>query len=228
MMHQHFDHCSVVIVAGGKGLRMGASMPKQFLELNGAPILFHTISAFRAALSKATIIVVAPKDEMDKVQEIIASLPNESQTKIVSGGETRFHSVKNGVQECINSEIIFVHDGVRPLVTEKLIRRCYKNAMQHGSAIPAIKVTDSIRKIEGDFSYPVERSTLRAVQTPQTFKCDLLKEAFAQDYQDNFTDEATVVEAMGQKVFLVEGEQSNIKITTPEDLLVAEQLMKQL
>ena len=227
-MLQQFAHCGVVIVAGGKGLRMGHATPKQFLDLNGECILSHTIQAFRAALPEAHIVVVIPSDARQEMEKMLLKMSGGKNIMLVDGGATRFHSVQNGILNCPSSEIIFVHDGVRPLISDKLIRRCYKCALQYGSAIPAIAVTDSIRIIEGDSSTVVPRDCLRAVQTPQTFRGELLRSAFMQEYHASFTDEATVVEAAGHQVHLVEGEKINIKITTPEDLILAESLMNRL
>ena len=216
-----------VIVAGGKGLRMGSAMPKQFLPLHEKPVLYHTIKAFIDAFSDIHLVLVLPPDQLSYAQIVLQSFPDRIDVEIVNGGETRFHSVQNGLKAVEENSIVFVHDGVRPLVSPALIRRCYEQAEKKGSAIPAIPVSDSIRMIEGDTSKPVNRDCLRSIQTPQTFRSDILLPAFNQAYTAAFTDEATVVEAYGTEVFLIEGEKSNIKVTTPEDLVLAEALLNE-
>jgi len=215
-----------VIVAGGQGTRMGTAVPKQFLDLNGKPVLFHTISAFVAAFPEAHIVLVLPAHQISYAQIVLQSFPDRIDLTIVSGGETRYHSVRNGLQGIPDNAIVMVQDGVRPLVSTDLIRRCYQQAMIKGSAIPAIAATDSMRFVKNDASEPLERSSLRIIQTPQTFKASILIPAMQQPYSEAFTDEATVVEASGEKVHLIEGERSNIKITMPEDMLIAGALLK--
>lgn len=215
-----------VIVAGGKGVRMGSAVPKQFLPLNGHPILYHTIKAFADAYADMHLVLVLPADQVSYAQMVLQSFPNRIDITIVTGGETRFHSVQNGLKVVEENSIVFVQDGVRPLVTSALIHRCYEQAVEKGSAIPAIPVADSMRIIEDDDSRPVDREQMRVIQTPQTFRSDILLLAYQQEYQTSFTDEATVVEAFGGTVFLVDGERSNIKVTTPEDMIIAEALLK--
>lgn len=214
-----------VIVAGGKGLRMGSAIPKQFLPLAGKPVLYHTIHAFISAYPDVQIILVLPPDQISYAQMVLQAFPDGIDLIIVAGGETRYHSVQNGLKEVKDDAVVFVHDGVRPLVTPELIQACYQQAVEKGSAIPAIPVTDSMRLAEGDDSKPVNRDHLRIIQTPQTFRADILKPAFQQPYNPAFTDEATVAEANGTKVYLINGERSNIKVTTPEDLHIAEALL---
>lgn len=214
-----------VIVAGGQGTRMGTAMPKQFLELNGKPVLYHSIHAFVAAMPGVQLIIVLPPHQISYAQMVLQAFEERIDATIVAGGETRFHSVQNGINAIGGDGIVFVHDGVRPLVSEALIQRCYKEAVEKGSAIPVIPAIDSMRMISGENSAPVNRAALRIVQTPQTFQVALLKAAFEQEYDESFTDEATVVEALGVKVHLVDGERSNLKITTPEDLAIAEALL---
>ncbi len=215
-----------VIVAGGKGVRMGSAVPKQFLPLNGHPILYHTIKAFANAYTDMHLVLVLPADQVSYAQIVLQSFPNRIDITIVTGGETRFHSVQNGLRVVEENSIVFVQDGVRPLVTSALIHRCFEQAVGKGSAIPAIPVADSMRIIEDDDSRPVDREQMRVIQTPQTFRSDILIPAYRQEYQTSFTDEATVVEAFGGTVFLVDGERSNIKVTTPEDMIIAEALLK--
>jgi 2-C-methyl-D-erythritol 4-phosphate cytidylyltransferase len=214
-----------VIVAGGKGLRMGSAIPKQFLPLGDKPVLYHTINAFITAFPDVQIVLVLPQDQISMAQIVLQAFPDRIDLTIVTGGETRFHSVKNGLEVVNEDAIVFVHDGVRPLVSPELIHACYQQAIEKGSAIPAIAVADSMRLAEGEDSKPVNRDHLRIIQTPQTFQSDILLNAFTQDYDPAFTDEATVVEAFGTKVYLINGERSNIKVTTPEDLIIAEALL---
>lgn len=210
-----------VIVAGGQGTRMGQAIPKQFLLLHEKPILYYTIKAFIDAVSDIKIILVLPEQQMSYLHMVLTHFPERIDITVVAGGNTRFQSVKNGLQEVPNNSIVIVHDGVRPLVSADLIQRCLQTALEKGSAIPAILVTDSIRAITENGSVPVDRNQLRSIQTPQTFQADLLLAAFQQEYNESFTDEATVVESYGKSVCLIEGEKKNIKITTPEDLTVA-------
>jgi 2-C-methyl-D-erythritol 4-phosphate cytidylyltransferase len=216
-----------VLVAGGKGLRMGSAMPKQFLPLDGKPLLYYTIKAFLEAFPELHMILVLPQDQLSYAQMVLQSFPERIDLSIVAGGETRFHSVQNGLRSIGEDAVVFVHDGVRPLVSVDLIRRCYEQALEKGSAIPAVAVSDSIRMLNGDTSKPVDRELLRSIQTPQTFRAEILLPAFTQEYKVAFTDEATVVEAYGTNVYLIEGEKSNIKVTTPEDLVLAEALLKE-
>lgn len=215
-----------LIVAGGKGMRMGSAIPKQFLPLNEKPLLYYTIQAFIDAFSDINIILVLPQEQLSCAQMVLQSFPARIDATIVAGGETRFHSVQNGLKAAEDDAIIFVHDGVRPLVSPALIRRCYEQAVEKGSAIPVAPVTDSIRQVNGNESKPIDREQLRSIQTPQTFRSDVLLPAFQQPYQPSFTDEATVVEAYGLPVHLIDGEKSNIKVTTPEDMLIAELFLK--
>jgi 2-C-methyl-D-erythritol 4-phosphate cytidylyltransferase len=215
-----------VIVAGGQGTRMGTAMPKQFLELEGKPVLHHTLQAFIDALPGVHLILVLPAHQVSYAQMILQTFPERIDLTIVTGGETRFHSVKNGLQGIPEDGIILVHDGVRPLASRELIQRCYRQAAEKGSAIPAIPVADSMRLVNEEGSEPVDRSQLRIIQTPQTFRASILLPAFEQPYSESFTDEATVVESYGDEIYLVEGERSNLKITTPEDMVIAAALLR--
>ena len=215
-----------VIVAGGTGTRMGAAVPKQFMQLNGKPVLLHTIETFLRAYADLQIILVLPASFEEQGRQLILQATSASRVQIVLGGTTRFHSVQNGLKQINEASVIFVHDGVRCLVTESLIRRCYEQTIVKGNAIPAVAVNDSIRMVEGNKTKVVDRSTLLAVQTPQTFRSNILLSAFEQPYNEAFTDEATVAEAAGHEIFMIEGEKENIKITLPADLLIAEQLFR--
>lgn len=213
-----------VIVAGGAGLRMGSETPKQFLLLHGKPVLWHSVQAFQHAFSNIKIVLVVPEAHLQN--EWIHVLCTADNVSAVTGGETRFSSVKNGLQQVPHHCVVFVHDGVRCLLSPNLIRRCYNQTIESGNAIPVVTATDSLR-IEKEASHVViDRQHIRMVQTPQTFLSNDLKDAFSQSYQNIFTDEATVMEAFGKPVFLIEGEYENIKITRPIDLIVAEAILK--
>jgi 2-C-methyl-D-erythritol 4-phosphate cytidylyltransferase len=216
-----------VIVAAGTGARMGAARPKQFLLVNDKPVLYYTLQTFLNAFADIQIILVLPVDYTDMGQEIIDAYFDKDKIKLTIGGDTRFQSVKNGLQLVDGDAIIFVHDGVRCLLTENLIHRCYAEAVQSGTAIPVIVSKDSVRIVNEESNDAVDRSKVMLVQTPQTFHSKILLPAFQIDYKDKFTDEATVVEAYGIKVTLVEGEENNIKITRPIDLLIAERLISE-
>lgn len=215
-----------VIVAGGSGTRMGNIMPKQFLLLKGKPLLWYTIDSFLRAYDDMEIILVLPKDHLIKGEKIAAQLNSENKIKLVTGGTTRFNSVKEGLKLVKDESVIFVHDGVRCLISVPLIKRCYVQAVEKGSAIPAVTATDSIRILKNGAHFVKERQQVRIVQTPQTFLSSILLPAFGQEYNESFTDEATVVEGYGKEVFLTEGEYDNIKITRPVDLLVAERIIE--
>lgn len=214
-----------IVVAGGSGTRMGASLPKQFMLLKDRPVLYYTLKAFLEAYDELQIILVLPVDYTDMGQEIIDAFFDKERIRITAGGDTRFQSVKNGLSLIDEESIIFVHDGVRCLVTKDLIQRCYLQAVETGTAIPAIPSKDSIRLITEEGNEAFDRNRVMLVQTPQTFHSKILLPAFQIDYKDKFTDEATVVEAYGMKVSLVEGEENNIKITRPVDLLIAESIL---
>lgn len=217
-----------VIVAGGTGQRMGSAIPKQFLLLNRKPLLQHTIEAFLKAFDDIQIIVVLPAEFITNGTLIIESIALKNNITLTTGGDTRYQSVKNGLQFVQEPSVVFVHDGVRSLVTTTLIQQCFEQTMLKGSAIPAVAATDSIRLVLGEESNVANRNHIRIIQTPQTFKSEIILPAFSQVYQPSFTDEATVVEAFGTKVFLCEGDYNNIKITRPIDLLVAENILKEI
>ena len=216
-----------VIVAGGQGSRMGTNMPKQFLNLEGKPILYYSIKAFLDAFEDMQIVLVVPEERIGLAEEIIDGYFERSRFVIVAGGRTRFHSVQIGLSHTEDDSIIFVHDAVRCLCTPKLIRHCYDGAMELGTAIPVVESNDSLRILIGENNEPLDRSKVKIVQTPQAFHSKILLPAFnGIDYKEQFTDEATVVEAFGMKVNLIEGETQNIKITRPTDILIAEAVMR--
>jgi len=216
-----------IVVAGGSGVRMGYATPKQFLIVNHKPVLFYTLDTFLKAYDDLQVILVLPVDYTDMGQEIIDAYFDKNRIQITAGGDSRFQSVKNGLQLVEEESIVFVHDGVRCLLTTDLIHRCYEQAVETGSAVPAITSTDSIRLIIEDGNEMVNRNNVMMVQTPQTFHSKILIPAFQIDYKDKFTDEANVVEAYGMKITLVEGELNNIKITRPIDLYIAEKLLQE-
>lgn len=230
------DKC-VLIVAGGKGLRMGSDLPKQFIPIKGKPVLMHTLETFYHWDSSVQLILVLPQEHQEYwrmlCKEIGCKVPHE----IVTGGETRFHSVKNGLSFLSeklrkssageNHVLIGIHDGVRPFVSLEVISACFTMAGQFGTAIPVLPMVESIRKGSMEHSVPVDRNVYFSVQTPQVFQFDILQKAYNQPYSLLFTDDASVVEAMGNKVRLVLGNKENIKLTTPFDLLIAEALFAQ-
>ena len=214
-----------VIVAGGNGSRMNSAVPKQFLLIKNKPVLYYTLQTFLNAYDDLKIILVLPEEYVAAGQEIIDAWFDYKRIKITIGGRTRFHSVQNGLQLVEEESIVFVHDAVRCLLTEQLVKNCYDTALEFGAAIPVVDCKDSVRLVTGNGSEALERRNVKLVQTPQVFLSTILLPAFNIDYKDKFTDEASVVEAFGMKVQLVEGEEDNIKITRPIDLLIAEKLM---
>jgi 2-C-methyl-D-erythritol 4-phosphate cytidylyltransferase len=218
-------HKYAIIVAGGTGTRMGANLPKQFMLLKGKPVLYYTIREFMEAYNDLQVILVLPVNYIEVGQHIIAYF-DKNRISITAGGDTRFQSVKNGLEMVEEESIIFVHDGVRCLLTKELIHRCCQKALEAGTAIPAIVSKDSIRLLSNEGSEAFDRNKVMLVQTPQTFQSKILLPAFRTDYKEAFTDEATVVEAYGTKVSLVEGEENNIKITRQVDLLIAERILE--
>lgn len=216
-----------VVVAGGSGLRMGTTVPKQFLELRGKPVIWYTLTAFLDSFPDMQIILVLPEQHIETGQQILRSTYDPDRIWMTVGGETRFHSVRNGLQHIRKHSIVFVHDGVRCLLTPELIRRCYEGAVDKGNAIAAIGATDSIRIETFNGNEQLDRNKIRIIQTPQTFYSDIVKSAFEQDFHESFTDEASVVERLGVKIHLIEGESSNIKITRPLDLLIAEKVLEE-
>jgi 2-C-methyl-D-erythritol 4-phosphate cytidylyltransferase len=216
-----------VIVAGGTGKRMGNNIPKQFLLLKGKAILWYTLDTFLRAYSDLQIILVLPEQHIQKGKTIAASFEDNHRIQTVIGGDTRFHSVQCGLKHVKENSVVFVHDAVRCLVSVPLIQRCYKDALEKGSAIPAVAATDSIRIVNDEGNHVADRTQVRIIQTPQTFLSDIILHAFQQEYKDAFTDEATVVEATGKKIFLTEGEYDNIKITRPFDIMIAEKILEE-
>ena len=218
-----------IIVAGGKGLRMGGDIPKQFIPVNGMPVLMHTIRRFREFDPQMHIVLVLPKDHQDYWRQLCNEYRFTDRHDITDGGSTRFHSSQNGIMalaEAPDSDIVAIHDGVRPFVSVETIGRCFTAAAESGAAIPVLPVIDTLRYVghadengvNTEQGHNVLRSDYRVVQTPQTFRLALLRRAFTQPFSERFTDDASVVEALGEKVTMVDGNRENIKITTPYDL----------
>lgn len=215
-----------LIVAGGKGLRMGSELPKQFFPIGGKPVLMHTLEAFYTYNPEIRIIVVLPHDQQScwrmLCEQHCFSLPHV----VVDGGETRFHSVKNGLALVNTPALVGVHDGVRPFVSREVIARCYDLAVEKKAVIPVIDVMETVRHLTGESSVTVDRNDYKLVQTPQVFDAELLKKAYEQPYESRFTDDASVAEALGLSVSLTMGNRENIKITTPFDLKIATVLIE--
>ncbi len=228
----------VLIVAGGKGLRMGGDLPKQFIPLEGKPVLMRTLEAFYRWDSSAELVLVLPEDHQPYWKMLCREIGCKVPHRIANGGETRFHSVRNGLQflseEIENASernekvLVAVHDGVRPFVSPEVISACFEEAEKSGAAIPVMPMIDSLRETDANGSHPVDRSRYFAVQTPQVFHSDVLLKAYGQDFSPLFTDDASVVEALGQSIRLVTGNRENIKLTTPFDLLIAKGLLSSL
>lgn len=216
-----------VIVAGGTGRRMGNIVPKQFLLLKDKPVLWYTLDTFLRAYNDIKIILVLPKQHIENGKSIALNFAETNQIKIVAGGDTRFHSVQCGLTEVKEKSVVFIHDAVRCLVSVPLIQRCYKQTLEKGSAVPAVAATDSIRILNGAHHTIADRQQVRIIQTPQTFLSEIILPAFKQEYNEAFTDEATVAEVYGKKVFLTEGEYENIKITRPVDMMIAERILEE-
>lgn len=215
-----------IIVAGGLGTRMNSNLPKQFMLLKAKPVIYYSIKAFLDAYDDLNIVLVLPAEYMAIGKEMINAYFNTERIQITNGGETRFQSVKNGLSQVKEEAVIFVHDGVRCLISKDLIHRCFDDAVKNGSAIPVLPSKDSVRLLLSNGSETVDRNMVMLVQTPQTFQSNILLPAYQAAYQETFTDEATVVESNGGKVFLTEGEDLNIKITKPIDLLIAEKILE--
>lgn len=223
----------VIIVAGGQGLRMGADLPKQFIPIDGKPVLMYTLESFHNYDDTLEIVLVLPEQHQDYWNMLCKEIGCTITHHIVSGGETRFHSVRNGLNFLseeigicpeLNKAIIAVHDGVRPFPGRDVIDNCFSTAEQEGNAVPVIPIVDSLREITDTGSRPVDRSHFYVVQTPQVFHSDSLMNAYKQAFNPDFTDDASVVEAMGETINIVPGNRENIKITTPFDLLIARSL----
>jgi len=215
----------VVIVAGGSGKRMGAEIPKQFLELAGRPVLMHTIERFKAFNESIEIITVLPENQLRHWIELQKKYTFTVPQTIVRGGSTRFHSVRNGLRFVNSPGLVAIHDGVRPFVSLDTIRRCFASAEQLGNAIPSISPVESLRLVTETGNQPVNRLHVKQIQTPQVFSAELIKKAYLQEYKPEYSDDATVLEGIGEKINLIDGNRENIKITNPEDLLISDALL---
>jgi len=215
----------VLIVAGGSGSRMGTEVAKQFLDLAGKPVLMHTIERFWSFDNSIEIIVVLPEIQLEYwnflQKEYSFCIPHTR----VTGGDSRFLSVKNGLNLIRETGLVAIHDGVRPLVSSETIRRCFEAAEKYGNAVPVISPADSLRMVTGETNKPVNRQDIKIIQTPQVFNTALIRQAYLQEYNPDFTDDATVLEKTGNAIHLVEGNRENIKITNPEDLIISAALL---
>ena len=216
-----------LVVAGGSGSRMGSAIPKQFLCLNGLPVLMHTLNDFFRSPSKPSLFLVLPSSEHGYWKELCQKHTFTVPHTIVSGGETRFHSVKNGLLAIKGEGLVAIHDGVRPLITQDLIERCFETARRSGNAVPAVNPVESVRFGQLSESRKENRDRVWLAQTPQVFDLKLIQECYERDWQPDFTDEASVAEEDGHKINLVEGEWENIKITNPLDLIIASAILEQ-
>lgn len=214
-----------VLVAGGSGSRMKSDLPKQFILLKNKPLLVYTIESFFKAASDINIILVLPEQHLQKGKDIVAQYFNDKEIIITSGGATRFHSVKNGLMQINEEGIVLVHDAVRSLVSVDLIQRSLNEVIIKKAIIPAISSKDSVRLVDGEKNKSISRDTVMLVQTPQTFFSEDLKKAFEVEYNDSFTDEASVMEAAGFQIHIIAGDENNIKITHPIDLIIAEKIL---
>lgn len=217
---------NVIIVAGGSGQRMGTDIPKQFLALAGKPILMHTIEKFYNFDPTATIIVVLPANQFKYWQRLCETHQFKIRHELTAGGEERFFSVKNGLDKVVYGSLVAIHDGVRPLVSDDTLFRCFDTAAKKGSAIPVVDTVESVREIRNGGSCTVDRNRYKMVQTPQVFIAADIIAAYNQRFNSLFTDDASVFEAAGKQVNLVAGNRENIKVTTPMDIVVAEALLK--
>ncbi len=216
-----------LIVAGGKGTRIKSKIPKQFIELNGLPVLMHTLNAFYRYSTTLTIILVLPETDFETWHVLTEKYNFKKNIILQKGGDTRFQSVKNGLSLLNEPGLVAIHDGVRPLVSEDIIGASFRLAAVHQSAVAAVRLKESIRMTDQDTTIAVDRSRFRLIQTPQTFAVDLIKKSYEIKEDPSLTDDASVAERSGHTISLFEGSYENIKITTGEDLIIAEALMKQ-
>ncbi len=215
-----------VIVAGGKGERMKSNLPKQFLQLAGRPVLMHTVEVFYEADRQTDIVVVLPEQQREVWQDLVDQYEFSVPHRVVSGGSSRFQSVKQGLAAISDRGVVAIHDGVRPLVTRDVLQAAYQCAVDRGNAVVAVKLKDSLRQVIGEETQAMDRENYRLVQTPQVFEVGLIKSAYKNAGHDRFTDDASVIENAGVEVCLVEGSYDNIKITTAEDMVFAEAIVK--
>jgi 2-C-methyl-D-erythritol 4-phosphate cytidylyltransferase len=217
---------TAIIVAGGSGTRMQSEIPKQFLNVSGTPLLMHTINNFFSFDKHIKLVVVLPETQISFWKELCSNHQFDILHEVVAGGETRFHSVKNGLSFAGPHELVMIHDGVRPFVSHTTIENCIRMAKSEGNAVPAISINESVRQIDEYGNYIVDRTKLKLIQTPQVFHSEILIRAYQESFDDRFTDDASVVESIGYKINLVEGNPENIKITTRLDLMMASLLVQ--
>lgn len=218
-----------IIVAGGSGERMQSEIPKQFLLLNGIPVLIRTLVAFYNYENQIQIILVLPEKHMEYWKTLCIEFNFLVEHKLIAGGKTRFHSVRNGLAEITDTEsLVAVHDGVRPLVSQSVIQSCFETARFMGNAVPAIEISESVRILTPQGNQPLNRSDIKLIQTPQVFKAEVILKAYRQDYNEAFTDDASVVENIAEKIHLIPGNKENIKITNAQDLIIASALLENM
>lgn len=217
----------IIVVAGGRGTRMGGDVPKQFLPIAGSTVLMHTLERMAAAEPEATLILALPHDQQAEWARLCKQYDYTRPHIVTDGGDTRFHTVSNALALVPNEALVAIHDGVRPLVSVDVVRQAFATAATMGSAIPVMPVVESLRQVEGSTSHAVERSAFRAVQTPQVFHSTLLKGAYSVPFRPDFTDDASVAEAAGHNITLIDGNRENIKITIPQDIALAEIILSQ-
>lgn len=217
----------IIVVAGGRGTRMGGDVPKQFLPLAGSTVLMHTLERMAAAEPEAVLILALPHDQQAEWARLCEVYNYTRPHAVTDGGDTRFQTVCNALALVPNDALVAIHDGVRPLVAVDVVREAFATAATTGCAIPVMPVVESLRQVEGAASRAVERSAFRAVQTPQVFHSTLLKEAYSVPYRPDFTDDASVAEAVGHSITLIDGNRENIKITIPQDIALAEIILSQ-
>jgi 2-C-methyl-D-erythritol 4-phosphate cytidylyltransferase len=225
LLREYLMQLYAVIVAGGSGQRMGAEIPKQFIELAGRPLLMHTIERFIAFSESIEIITVLPQNQLRYWIDLQKRHSFKIPQTIVMGGPTRFHSVKNGLKFISAPGLVAIHDGVRPFVSLDTIRRCFELAGETGNAIPSLPSVESLRIVGDTGNKPLDRHIVRQIQTPQVFSAELIKKAYRQEYRPEFSDDATVLECLGEKINLTEGNRENIKITNPGDLFISNALL---
>jgi len=216
-----------IIVAGGKGTRIKSKIPKQFIELNGLPILMHTINTFYRYSHSITVILVLPSDDVETWKQLCVRYHFNKPLILQEGGDTRFQSVRKGLMKIEGQGLVAIHDGVRPLVSQDIIAASFRLAAVHQSAVAAVRLKESIRITDQDNTKAMDRSRFRIIQTPQTFQVELIKRAYEIKEDPSLTDDASVAERAGHTISLFEGSYENIKVTTPEDLIIAEALLKQ-
>ncbi len=216
----------VLILAGGLGKRMNMDIPKQFIPIAGRPVLMHTIIKFREYDPKMQIVVIIPKEHIQLWKELCTEFSFNVEHQIVQGGKERFYSVRNGLKRVLNESLVLIHDGVRPLVSHETIERVVNTSIEKGNAIPYMDITQSVRKLYNGRSKMINRTNLKAIQTPQGFHSNMIKEAYAKRYRKSFTDDASVLEAIGYEINLVKGNNKNLKITNSTDIHLVDCLMK--